>query len=85
MKEWGRDKHRSSLALKVEAIALAILWVFGLLAAITSLAASTEVDALPGGIAADGCYNDSKNGERHCHRGPAADQSTARPADSSLH
>lgn len=25
--------------------------------------------AHPGGLAADGCHNDRKNGGRHCHRG----------------
>lgn len=27
--------------------------------------------AHPGGLAADGCHNDRKNGGRHCHRGGA--------------
>lgn len=27
------------------------------------------VQAHPGGLAADGCHNDRKNGGRHCHRG----------------
>lgn len=26
--------------------------------------------AHPGGLAADGCHNDRKNGGRHCHRSP---------------
>ena len=26
-------------------------------------------EAHPGGLAADGCHNDRKNGGRHCHRG----------------
>ncbi|WP_293971756.1 excalibur calcium-binding domain-containing protein [Sphingopyxis sp.] len=26
------------------------------------------MDAHPGGLAADGCHNDRKNGRRHCHR-----------------
>src|SRR3546814_16032315 len=26
--------------------------------------------AHPGGLAADGCHNDRKNGGRHCHRPP---------------
>lgn len=25
----------------------------------------------PGGLAADGCHNDRKNGGRHCHRAPS--------------
>lgn len=31
-----------------------------------------------GGLAADGCHNDRKNGGRHCHRAPAR---SAPPAD----
>jgi len=27
--------------------------------------------AHPGGLAADGCHNDRKNGGRHCHRSPS--------------
>lgn len=27
--------------------------------------------AHPGGLAADGCHNDRKNGGRHCHRAPS--------------
>nr|WP_235510526.1 YHYH domain-containing protein [Tsuneonella troitsensis] len=29
-------------------------------------------NAHPGGLAADGCHNDRKNGGRHCHRGSNA-------------
>lgn len=32
--------------------------------------------AHPGGLAADGCHNDRKNGGRHCHRGPSAERSS---------
>lgn len=28
--------------------------------------------AHPGGLAADGCHNDRRNGGRHCHRGSSA-------------
>lgn len=28
----------------------------------------------PGGIASDGCHNNRQTGERHCHRGPSAEQ-----------
>lgn len=37
---------------------------------------TTGAAAHPGGLAADGCHNDRKNGGRHCHRGPGADRST---------
>ena len=36
---------------------------------------STQANAHSGGLAADGCHNDRKNGGRHCHRGPNAGQS----------
>lgn len=29
-----------------------------------------SANAHPGGLAADGCHNDRKNGGRHCHRAP---------------
>ncbi|MBU7590421.1 MAG: excalibur calcium-binding domain-containing protein [Sphingopyxis terrae] len=46
-----------------------------LIAALTPLIAGAH----PGGLAADGCHNDRKNGGRHCHRppgrsGPPADR-----------
>src|SRR3546814_9281974 len=34
--------------------------------------------AHPGGLAADGCHNDRKNGGRHCHRPPGV---SAPPAE----
>lgn len=37
-----------------------------LAAAVLPLAAAAH----PGGLAADGCHNDRKNGGRHCHRSP---------------
>lgn len=48
--------------------ALSLLWVVT-----TPLAF-----AHPGGLAADGCHNDRKNGGRHCHRPPGH---SAPPAD----
>lgn len=40
--------------------------------ALTAGPVSFPVQAHPGGLAADGCHNDRKNGGRHCHRGPSA-------------
>lgn len=48
--------------------ALSSIWLLSLSAAI----------AHPGGLAADGCHNDRKNGGRHCHRPPGR---SAEPAD----
>lgn len=36
-------------------------------------------EAHPGGLAADGCHNDRKNGGRHCHRAPAVRSPQAQP------
>lgn len=45
--------------------------VLGIIAVIgLSAASSAIVSAHPGGLAADGCHNDRKNGGRHCHRPP---------------
>ncbi|WP_374274555.1 excalibur calcium-binding domain-containing protein [Brevundimonas sp.] len=51
--------------------------------------ASPAAGAHPGGLAADGCHNDRKNGGRHCHSGgrsspPASPRRTLlyNPADS---
>jgi hypothetical protein len=35
--------------------------------------------AHPGGVAADGCHDDRKNGGRHCHGGPASGSRSAEP------
>ena len=42
------------------------------------LLASGGVAAHGGGLNAEGCRNDRKNGGYHCHRGPAADSAPAR-------
>lgn len=34
----------------------------------------SSVEAHGGGLAADGCHNDRKNGGRHCHRGTTQQQ-----------
>ena len=57
--------------------------VFGLLAA--SFLTPSSVSAHPGGLAADGCHNDRKNGGRHCHRGPNAGQTTTNRRDGSVY
>ncbi len=38
----------------------------------------STAEAHGGGLAADGCHNDRKNGGRHCHRGSSGD-APARP------
>jgi len=45
-----------------------LVWLAAAAAALAS-----PLLAHPGGLAADGCHNDRKNGGRHCHRsGPSA-------------
>jgi Excalibur calcium-binding domain len=41
----------------------------GLIAALAVAAIPINLWAHGGGLAADGCHNDRKNGGRHCHRG----------------
>ena len=49
-------------------LSIAVLGAF-----LTLYAPHSSVQAHGGGLAADGCHNDRKNGGRHCHRGnPAA-------------
>lgn len=80
MKDWDHDDAQPSTVLRIEAAILLIAWVLALSFAIASLFGPAEAEAHPGGLAADGCHNDRKNGGRHCHRGPSAGTSTA-PSD----
>lgn len=85
MKEWGDDEHRSSIALRIEAVALTIAWMATMLAAIAAIVGFSPAQAHPGGLAADGCHNDRKNGGRHCHRGPSAGQLAEAPNKGSVY
>ncbi len=38
-----------------------------------------QADAHPGGLAADGCHNDRKNGGRHCHGSGSARAPAVQP------
>lgn len=84
MKEWGHDK-RSSIGLRIEGIVIAIAWGFTMFAAIGALVGFSPAEGHPGGLAADGCHNDRKNGGRHCHRGPHAGQSSAPPGNGGVY
>jgi hypothetical protein len=85
MKQWGDHDKRSSLSVKAEAIALAILWLFAMLGVVAAVVGLSPAFGHPGGLAADGCHNDRKNGGRHCHRGPNAGQSTEPPSNGSVY
>lgn len=47
-------------------------------AALLALAHTSIAWAHPGGLAADGCHNDRKNGGRHCHGGGSSSAPTPR-------
>ena len=76
MQEWSDKEAKPSLAIYIEAGLLGALQIATLLAFALMLFSPQTVEAHPGGLAADGCHNDRKNGGRHCHRGPKAGKST---------
>lgn len=76
MRDWDHKNEPQSIALPIEAVILLVAWLLALSVAVAPLFGVTEAEAHPGGLAADGCHNDRKNGGRHCHRGPSAGTST---------
>ena len=76
MREWSDKEAKPTLAIYIEAGLLAALQIAALLAFALMLFSPQTVEAHPGGLAADGCHNDRKNGGRHCHRGSRAGQSS---------
>lgn len=74
MKDWGPPPSKQDTrSIRLE-FALWLMAVFVAIGAAVFWLASAA-SAHPGGLAADGCHNDRKNGGRHCHRGPSAGQS----------
>lgn len=51
----------------------------------TLIFAPTLALAHPGGLAADGCHNDRKNGGRHCHRGSGASDRPSRQSGGAVY
>lgn len=47
--------------------------------------ASGAAFAHSGGLNADGCHNDRKNGGYHCHRGPNAQRAPVKPVNAPRH
>ena len=69
LKEWhegARDKR--ARLVQLEFALLAVLMAVSLVLAVALVLWPTAASAHPGGLAADGCHNDRKNGGRHCHR-----------------
>jgi hypothetical protein len=52
----------------------------GLSIALIAMLTGAAASAHPGGLAADGCHNDRKNGGRHCHRSSPAPAPASRPS-----
>ena len=72
LREWSdRQSEESSWLIRLEFGLVATLLIGSLVLAVASLFWAAAASAHPGGLAADGCHNDRKNGGRHCHRAPA--------------
>ena len=68
MEEWSeRTSEEHDWPVKVEYGLVLLLMLVSTVFAAISLMWPTSAAAHPGGLAADGCHNDRKNGGRHCH------------------
>ena len=86
VKDWGdqRTGSRSGWQVRFE---------FGLLLALHLIALALFVGGIgssltsghPGGLAADGCHNDGKNGGRHCHRAKGSAEDRTRSRNDRIH
>lgn len=76
MKEWPEENPPKGGGIRFEFSLITGLLTFAALFAAYAFLSSTSASAHPGGLAADGCHNDRKNGGRHCHRGPNAGPTT---------
>ena len=81
MKDWRRKDDDSSRGIRLEFSIWMGLAAFVALLALYSFVAPTPANGHPGGLAADGCHNDRKNGGRHCHGGSKPKQTTSRTGE----
>ena len=74
MKIWPDPSERDEplWRLRLEFAVMVIVGTLGILSLVCFALASVAAKAHPGGLAADGCHNDRKNGGRHCHGGPSS-------------
>lgn len=79
MKEWPKQGEEPAWKIRAEFAVLSAIAALIALLALWALLAPSQSFAHPGGLAADGCHNDRKNGGRHCHRGPNAGRTTQPP------
>lgn len=80
MKDWGDDRDKPGIGIRLEFGLIVTALVAAALFALYAFVVPSPANAHPGGLAADGCHNDRKNGGRHCHRGPKAGQTVTPPA-----
>lgn len=78
MKPWPRSDEKTEPArrIRLEFALIVSALVFSVALLALSALMPSPATGHPGGLAADGCHNDRKNGGRHCHRGPKAGEST---------
>ena len=63
LREWSDRVRKPDRSILIEAVVLGALQFLALMGFAIMLLAPQAVDAHPGGLAADGCHNDRKNGE----------------------
>lgn len=61
------NPHARTIAWRLEIILIGCVVTISLMSALIAVGWSVTAAAHPGGLAADGCNNDRKNGGRHCH------------------
>lgn len=67
MKDWEPVDPKSERRTLFEAAGLGFCYAVAALALLAGVMGWNAASAHPGGLAADGCHNDRKNGGRHCH------------------
>jgi len=68
VKDWPRSDDEPGWKIRLEFRVIATFMLLAAFVFVLSLIAPEPASAHPGGLAADGCHNDHKNGGRHCHR-----------------
>lgn len=79
MKPWGDEGREAEGRLWFEFSLIGAVMAFSLFLVFYALMGSSLASAHGGGLAADGCHNDRKNGGRHCHRGSQEGKPTRSP------
>ncbi len=86
LREWSdRQGEERSWLVRLEFGLVATLVLGSLVIAVVSLAWAAAASAHPGGLAADGCHNDRKNGGRHCHRAQASQAGERQPVSGDVY